>query len=133
MSLQEASRYFKSYRHLDNKNGISKAPDFKRKYNRKEPQIYAIPILLPSKSMLLLNKSSNRTYIYFSSSYDFPSCRTNNICNDFFIFRCFISLELFLEIAFVSIHGHFTFVQSRWEITLKEFIFQKVLARAMVK
>ena len=43
--------------------------------------------------------------------YDFLSYRTNNTCKDFLIFRYFISYDLFLKTAFLSIHGHFAFIK----------------------
>ena len=51
--------------------------------------------------------------------YDFPSSRTNNTCNDFLVFYYFISYELFLEIAFLTIHGYFTFMKLKTQGNLR--------------
>ena len=44
-------------------------------------------------------------------SYNFSPYMTNNNCKDFLIPRYFISYELFLKIACLSIHGHFALIK----------------------
>ena len=83
---------------------------------------------------LLLNNSSNTTFIILILSYDFSSYRIKNIFKDFLIFWYFSSYELLLKIAFQSIHCHFAFIKLKIQSSLKLFhkkVFIKIMKQTI--
>ena len=83
---------------------------------------------------LLLNNSSNRTFIILILSYDFSSYRIKNISKDFLIFWYFISYELLLKTAFQSIHYHFAFIKLKIQSSVKLFhkkVFIKIMKQTI--
>ena len=69
------------------------------------------PFMQGTSQQQLLNDTSNGTYNSFNSESYFPSCRTNNTCKDFLIFRSFILYDLLLKIEFLNIHVQFAFIK----------------------
>ena len=75
---------------------------------------------------LLLNNSSNRTFIILILSYDFSSYRIKNIFKDFLIFWYFSSYELLLKIKLKIQSSLKLFHKKVFIKIMKQTIYQKI-------